>query len=327
MRDEVPAKVLAIIEGGLLTHGKQNIYEVLERLGVRDLKEKVFDYVWEVPSGVPIFTIWAEFVAVHPISGRMFYVEDLANRTTLEGGAEMDTGQLKRTQDRRRQMEKVRDGKPFIAVLQSNVRSIDELMRNVTAKPLDRIKDSPWHVARWDEIRQRAIMVRGEAGWEPTDAEVELFINERRLDCPEVLAERSDASEQKDSAPLVTFRFPDQAHRDQVEAASMATIIDLFVSQGFAPQDVSRENRGYDIDVKDAAGFSKIHVEVKGTDSDTPGFFLTRNERACAASDPLWELAVVTNALGEPQIDRYTAKEIERYFVFEALAWRCDLKR
>jgi len=225
MRDEVPAKVLAIIEDHLLTHGKQNIYEVLERLGVRDAKEKVFDYVWEGPSGVPIFTIWAEFVAVHPISGRMFYVEDLSNRTTLEGGAEMDTGQLKRTQERRRQMEKVRDGKPFIAVLQSNARSIDELMRNVTAKPLDRIKDSHWHVARWDEIRQRAIMVRGEAGWEPTDEEVDLFINERRLDCPVVSAGHSVALKQKDSDPLVTFRFPDQAHRNQVEAASMAKLL------------------------------------------------------------------------------------------------------
>lgn len=328
MRDEIPSEVFSIIQEGLLTHGKQNIYDVLKRLGVHDPKKKVFDYVWEVPGGVPIFTIWAEFVAVHPISGRMFYVEDLSNRTTLEGGAEMNKGQLKRTQDRRRQVERVRDGQPFIAVLQSNVRSIDELMRNVTAKPLDRIKDSPWHVALWDEIRQRAIMVRGEGGWVPTDVEVEQFITERRLDSSEILAEHSDALEQNDSAPIVTFRFPDQAHRNQVEAVSMGTVLDLFFSQGFVPQDVSSENRGYDIDVKDAAGLSKIHVEVKGTASDSPGFFLTRNERACAASDSLWELAVVTSALGgDPRIERYTAKEMERCFVFQALAWRCDLKR
>lgn len=274
MRDEVPIEVLAIIDEHLLTRGRQNIYDVLERLGVRDPKEKVFDYVWEVPGGVPIFTIWAEFVAVHPVSGHMFYVEHLADRTTLDGGAAMDAGQIKRTQARRRLMEKVRAGQPFIAVLQSNVRSIDELMRNVIAKPHQRVKDSPWRVARWDDLRQRAIMVRGEVEWAPTDAEVDQFVNERRIDGPERLSDGHGAPDDKDGTPTVTFRFADQAHRDRVEAASMTTMMELYVGQGLRPQDVSTENRGYDLDVKDAEGSSIFHVEVKGTASSVPGFFL-----------------------------------------------------
>ena len=122
------------------------------------------------------------------------------------------------------------------------------------------------------------------------------------------------------------FKFPDQDHRDLVEAKSMEIMMDLFVKEGLNPQDVSNLNLGYDIDVLADNGLSVYHVEVKGTASDAPGFFLTRNEWSSAETDPLWELAVVTNALTECQVDRYTHKEVERYFGFEPLVWRCDLK-
>ncbi|SEU00397.1 hypothetical protein [Variovorax sp. OV084] len=100
MRNEVAAEVLSVIDQYLIEKGKQNIYTVLEGQGVRDVKAKVFDYAWEVPTGAPIFTVWAEGVAVHPMSGQMFYVEDLAKRTRLLGGAAMDPGQLKRAEER-----------------------------------------------------------------------------------------------------------------------------------------------------------------------------------------------------------------------------------
>ena len=164
MRHEVPQAVLAVMDQYLLSHGKQDIYSVLEKLGVKNVRNKIFEYAWEVPTGAPIFTIWAEDVGVHPLNGRMFSVEELEERSTLMGGALMSAAQLQRTNDRRRFMNKVRAGQPFISVLQINEWSIDELMHNMISKPTQRIKDLSWHVARWDEARERAILVRGEPG-------------------------------------------------------------------------------------------------------------------------------------------------------------------
>ncbi|MDM0053056.1 DUF3883 domain-containing protein [Variovorax sp. J22R115] len=325
MRHEVPEKVLAVIDGYLRDKGKQNIYEVLERLGVRDVKVKIYDYVWEVPTGAPIFTIWAEEVGVHPVFGYMFSVEDTATRTTRRGGAAMDAGQLQRTNDRRRLMEKVRDGQPFIAVLQTNERSNGELMRNVTSKPDDRVKDSPWRVARWDTARQRAILVRGENDWAPTDSEVDQFLRHGRIHHPDGTPDPVEPSEE-DNPAAPRLVFPDQAHRDLVESKSMEKIAAVFIEQGLNPEDVSSENRGYDLDVQNASGVSVYHVEVKGTAASAPGFFLTRNELKRSESDPLWELAVVTDALGTPQVDRYTGKEMQKFFDFEPLVLRGELK-
>ncbi len=323
MRHEVPPEVLAIIDQYLLNHGKKNIYDVLENLGVRDAKDKVFEYVWEVPMGAPIFTIWAEDVGVHPLNSRMFSVEELNERKTLIGGALMSTAQLQRTNDRRRLMGKVRDGQPFISVLQTNVRSLDELMRNIVSKPDQRIKDSPWHVARWDEAQERAILVRGEPGWAPSDAEVEQHLAHRKIINPDKLA---DPVMPPGSGEGMKFNFPDQEHRDLVEAKSMAKIMAVFVKEGLTPVDVSEFNLGYDIDVLDAGGGSILHVEVKGTASDVPGFFLTRNEWSKAGTDPLWELAIVTSALTDCHVERYVRREVEKYFGFDALVWRCDLQ-
>lgn len=325
MRHEVPAQVLAIIDAYLRDKGKQNIYEVLERLGVRGVKAKIYDYVWEVPTGVPIFTIWAEEAGVHPVSGYIFSVEDLAPRTTLRGGTAMDAGQLQRTNDRRRLMGKVRDGQPFIAVLQTNERSNEELMRDVTSKPDDRIKDSPWRVARWDTARQRAILVRGDNDWAPTDSEIDQFLYHGCIDHPGGISNPTEPSD-TDNSTAPRLVFPDQTHRDLVKAKSMEKMRADFIEQGLNPEDVSSENRGYDLDVQNASGVSVCHVEVKGTAASAPGFFLTRNEFKKSESDPLWELAIVTDALGVPQVDRYTAKEMQKFFGFEPLVWRAELK-
>ncbi|NMM81017.1 hypothetical protein B2J86_08795 [Acidovorax sp. SRB_14] len=326
MRHEVPQEVLAVVDQYFINYGKRNIYDVLEKLGVSDARNKLFEYVWEVPTGAPIFTIWAEDVGVHPLNGRMFSVEGLEERSTLIGGALMSAAQLQRTNDRRRLMSKILTGQPFIAVLQTNERSIDELKRNEISKPAQRIKDSPWHVARWDEARERAILVRGEPGWAPSDAEIEQYLTHRKIVDPDKPQDLITQPRSGEGSEELLFRFPDQDHRDLVEAKSMEKMMDLFVKEGLNPQDVSKFNLGYDIDVLADDGSSVLHVEVKGTASDLPGFFLTRNEWLKAGTDPLWELAVVTNALGECQVERYVRWEVEKYFGFEPLVWRCDLR-
>ena len=100
-----------------------------------------------------------------------------------------------------------------------------------------------------------------------------------------------------------------------------------FEGMGLRVHDVSDQNLGYDIEVTDAHGVSMHKVEVKGTSAQTPGFFLTRNERACSVRESTWRLAVVTDALGSAKHQTYTPKDMEESFEFDALVWRCDPTR
>jgi hypothetical protein len=118
--------------------------------------------------------------------------------------------------------------------------------------------------------------------------------------------------------------FPDQATRDRIEAAAMTHMAHHFEASGLVVQDVSDQNLGYDLEVTDAKGTSVHKVEVKGTSAQTPGFFLTRNERACSERESTWRLAVVTDALGAAKHQVYTPEDMEASFAFDALVWRCD---
>jgi len=59
--------------------------------------------------------------------------------------------------------------------------------------------------------------------------------------------------------------------------------------------DVSLQKVGWDITF--TRGVEERHVEVKGVSGRRPSVLLTRNEVDKAASDPLWSLVVVTQAL------------------------------
>jgi len=321
---------MAIVNSVLASKGKKNVYDVLAGLGVRDAKNKIFDYVWEVPTGAPIFTIWAELVHADEATGRWFFV-DTMNTLTLLGGGERDEQQQQRARHRLAQLARVKAGEEFIAILQTNTRSLDELKRNLTAKPLDRVKDPEhWRVARWDGDRQRVVLVRGSRDWNPTDSEVDLHLTRLGLlggsHFPGKPEESLVSPPISQPPPQFHIGFPDQEHRDQVEAASMKFMIEHYQRLGFASNDVSVENRGYDIEVRDKSGAVVHMVEVKGTSSALPGFFLSRNERRCAESEPKWLLAVVTDALSTPRLHLYSASEMEVHFSFDPLVWRCDAR-
>jgi hypothetical protein len=104
----------------------------------------------------------------------------------------------------------------------------------------------------------------------------------------------------------------------------MAHMTAHYESMDLRVHDVSDQNLGYDLEVTDARGASMHKVEVKGTSAQTPGFFLTLNERACSTREPTWCLAVVTDALGAAKHQVYTPEDMEKSFAFEALVWRCD---
>jgi hypothetical protein len=66
-------------------------------------------------------------------------------------------------------------------------------------------------------------------------------------------------------------------------------------------------------------GGTTLHVEVKGTASAFPQFFLTRNEHQKGMiSNPAWRLAMVTSALTtDPKVDVYEAKQLAKAFDLE----------
>lgn len=337
MQNEVNPAVFKVVDDIRANSPKLGITEVVQRMGVRDARERRADYVWELPGGGYLLTIWTEFVHVHA-NGRWFYVETLDTKTRLGGGtrshlqhmrAEARVAALQHMHTRRQDCA---------AVLQINRVPIAELEQNKNAEVGVRVKDPErWHVARWDTARQRAILVRGSGDWAPTDAEVDDHLARRRMDGVlnvQVHAGGAPPGPAEPEPPAATpppeleprLWFPDQKHRDAVEDAAIAHMTSFYEAKGLIVRDVSKQNLGYDLQVEDSAGVTLHLVEVKGTATAIEGFYISRNERRCSGREPKWCLAVVTGALGSPTARVYSASEMEERFGFEPLAWRCDIK-
>ena len=78
------------------------------------------------------------------------------------------------------------------------------------------------------------------------------------------------------------------------EAAAMAAVMDDERQRGFEPRDVSKENRGYDIESLDPQSGNLRFIEVKGRVAGAGAIMLTRNEVLTALNKPeSWFLAVV----------------------------------
>jgi hypothetical protein len=112
--------------------------------------------------------------------------------------------------------------------------------------------------------------------------------------------------------PLKVFGAPE--HRKDVEKAAEKAVIAYYRARGFAFEDRTKLNCGYDF------LFSKrsksLHVEVKGTSSKNAGFFITRNEYdAGYQKNPAWRLAMVTHALSKaPSVEIFNAKKLRKSF-------------
>ena len=74
----------------------------------------------------------------------------------------------------------------------------------------------------------------------------------------------------------------DAASRAQVEAKAMAAVMERERALGYAPQDVSGEDRGYDIESRDPGTGRLRFIEVKGRRADADSVTITRNEMLAA---------------------------------------------
>jgi len=111
--------------------------------------------------------------------------------------------------------------------------------------------------------------------------------------------------------------FGTAEHRKKVEVAAENIVIEHFTSRGYKEQRVTHLPCGHDFVF--SKGKTELHVEVKGTSSNIPQFFLSRNEmnKGCE-NNPAWRLAMVTSALTDaPTMAVYTAKELRKAFEME----------
>lgn len=118
--------------------------------------------------------------------------------------------------------------------------------------------------------------------------------------------------------PWVTF--PDKAHRDKVEAASVELFKKTY-SKAYRLTDRQKDNCGYDFLLVHKTTREELHVEVKGTSGKTPHFFMSRNEHNYLA-DPRWRLFMVTDALGKPRKAMMDLREVNRVFDLVPFAYQ-----
>ena len=91
----------------------------------------------------------------------------------------------------------------------------------------------------------------------------------------------------------------------KVELAAEKIVSDTYSANGWKVKPVQYEGRGYDLEC--VKGRVHRHVEVKGVRGSASTFPITRNEVNVAKCDPRWRIAVVTDALGKPQLREWTA--------------------
>ena len=97
----------------------------------------------------------------------------------------------------------------------------------------------------------------------------------------------------------------DAAARRRIELAAMKAVMDVERTLGFAPTDVSAQNRGYDIESKipdelrDADGTTLRFIEVKGRAKGAVSVTVTKNEILTALNEPEQYILAIVEVDGE----------------------------
>lgn len=313
MRNEVNDEVLAYLDGQCQQGRHRTATEWLTKLGVQNPGGVNSEYAWwRTGDPAVICTIWAEFIQVDQ-RGRWYARERIEPDTKL-GGGERSATQKRRAQNRIDLLRPTEgSSKPIVALLQINEKSIEELEQNENAKTSVRVRDEErWHVVGWDEAKKEAWLVRGATPWVPS------------LDEPKAERPTEDDDPVMPGENESNFGFPDYETRKKIEAAAVAHVTQHYQSLGYRVDSKETQNLGYDLEVSDSStGDVVAHVEVKGTSTTVPAFYITRNERVTASALDTWKLAIVTNAIDAPALQILSADEMEETFEFAEIAWRC----
>lgn len=118
--------------------------------------------------------------------------------------------------------------------------------------------------------------------------------------------------------PLGRFGTPE--HRRAVELAAERAATLTLEQMGYDVIRRSDEKIGYDLQAISKRGGSELYVEVKGTSGEDRRFYMTPKEREFAPTDG-WRLAMVTDALGKPDVRFFTSKQMDKHFFLQPMVW------
>ena len=130
------------------------------------------------------------------------------------------------------------------------------------------------------------------------------------------------SAEESYDVEVTSSNFPDPQKCKKVELAAIDYVVNHYKYQGYSVSDLQSDNCGYDLFAE--KGKTILKIEVKGTSLDEKCFFLSRNERTKSV-DPQWRLAIVSNALDNPELFIYSTEEMEKVFDFKPLCWECRI--
>lgn len=119
--------------------------------------------------------------------------------------------------------------------------------------------------------------------------------------------------------------FGDSETNRKVEQAAISFVIDDYKKRGWLVKSVESEKLGFDLFSTKAD--MQEHVEVKGIQGGLVSFIITAGEVRQSQADGNFVLYVVTSALSNPKIHRFTAKEFNDQFVLQTIAYRASLKQ
>lgn len=281
MEKEVDPQVLAVLNEKRLSGAPLAPAEVIAKMGVQEARKKVFENSWLGAGDVVIAALWAEQICV-AADGRWFHLESLQTERRPGGGAR-PASQAQRAKDRLELLKKSFDAAQGIrVVLQTNRLAIAEAEINRGAKLSVRVRDEhEWHVASWEPRQKLAVLVRGERGWTPGDAE--LRAARERIGMPE-----PEPEVEVDGSP------------EGLRAGALAYVTRHFKGYGYGAKSSSDPAQGWDIEVSGKKGELLLRIAVKGVSAQSPAIQLTPEERKASVREPLWRLLVVTDP-GTPE--------------------------
>ncbi len=281
MDKEVAPAVLTVINEKRLSGDKRTPVEIITKMGVFDARDKASDMAWLASGDNIIVTIWAELVSVGE-GGRWFLLESLDPLHRI-GGGERTELRIQRTKDRIGLIKRAFDaGQGLRAVLQTNRVAIADLETDKAARMSVRVPDEQeWHVAVWSPEQRHVVLVRGQRGWVPGEAEIQ------------AARARAGIAEAAPDAPAIAVGGGD------LRSAALDHLTRHFAGYGYKTEAPDTPNPGYEVEVRDKKGKTLLKLVVKGTATGAAGYALTSGQRAFARRDPQWRLAVVSDA-GSP---------------------------
>ena len=119
--------------------------------------------------------------------------------------------------------------------------------------------------------------------------------------------------------------FGDPETNRKVEQAAISFVRNYYEQNLWSIKSVESEKLGYDLLCTKTA--IQEHIEVKGVQDNMMSFIITSGEVKQSQLDKGFVLCVVTSALSNPKLHKFTAKEFNKQFVLDAIAYRATKQK